>query len=130
MNTTWIKIVFIISGLYDAIVAILFLLIGNQMFDYFNIIRPNHVGYIQFPALLLIIFGIMFFRIAANPVRFRELIWYGVGLKGAYSGVVLYHYFTAGIPFMWVPFAILDLIFLVVFIACWYSLGKIQTATS
>jgi len=124
MKTGWIKTIFIISGIYDGGLGVIFLVAGMPLFDLFNVTRPNHIGYIQFPALILIIFGVMFLRIAGDPYRFRELIWYGAGLKLAYSGVVFYHYFTAGLPFMWVPFAILDLLFLILYMICWASLRR------
>jgi hypothetical protein len=112
MKHTWVKWLFLFSGFYDGLVGLVFFVAGFQIFDFFYVTRPNHIGYLQFPALLLVIFGIMFLRIASDPVRFRELIWYGVGLKLAYSGLVFYYYFTTGIPFMWIPFAILDVVFL------------------
>ncbi len=124
MKNKWMKIIFVIAGLYDGLVGVIFFLFGLSIFDFYNVTRPNHIGYIQFPALLLIIFGVMFLRIASDPHRFRELILYGVGLKLAYSGVVFYHYFTAGLPFMWIPFAILDILFLVIFLVCWVSLRR------
>jgi hypothetical protein len=127
MKLRWIKTVFLISGVYDGVVGVIFFIAGNQIFDFFIVTRPNHIGYIQFPALLLIIFGAMFLRIATDPMRFRELIWYGAGLKLAYSGVVFYHYFTAGIPFMWIPFAILDLLFLAVFLVCLVTLNRLAS---
>ena len=124
MKLNWIKIIFVVAGLYDGAVGVIFFLFGLSVFDFYNVTRPNHIGYIQFPALILIIFGIMFIRIASDPVRFRELMLYGVGLKLAYSGVVFYHYFTAGLPFMWIPFAILDILFLIIFLVCWGTLKR------
>ena len=124
MKLNWIKIIFVVAGLYDGVVGVIFFLFGLSVFDFYNATRPNHIGYIQFPALILIIFGIMFVRIASDPVRFRELILYVVGLKLAYSGVVFYHYFTAGLPFMWIPFAILDILFLIIFLVCWATLKR------
>jgi hypothetical protein len=129
MKTGWVKVIFLISGVYDAILGVIFLLVGNQIYDLFGVTRPNHIGYIQFPALLLIVFGIMFLRIAADPVRFRELIWYGVALKIAFAGVVFYHLLTHGIPSMWVPFAIADIIFFILFVVCWTAVGKFRSST-
>ncbi len=51
----------------------------------------------------------------------RELILYGMGLKAAYSALAFWHQLTGGIPFMWIPWAWADLIFLVLFIAAWKS---------
>ena len=67
----------------------------------------------------------MFWTISVDPVVNRGLIRYGILLKVSYCAVAFYHWFTAGIPFIWKPFAIADLVFLVLFIWA-YSLLKKQ----
>ena len=89
---------------------------------------PNHPAYVQFPALLLFIFAVMFFRIAADPVRNRELILYGIGLKIAYCGTAFWYQLAGGIPFMWIPWAWADLIFLALFLVAWNKLGTREPA--
>ena len=73
---------------------------------------------------LLIVFAVMFMAIAVNPVKNRNLISYGILLKLSYCGVVLFHWFTAGLPGMWKPFCVADLIFLLLFAWAWTVLGK------
>ncbi|MDP2924458.1 MAG: hypothetical protein Q8O30_12205 [Candidatus Omnitrophota bacterium] len=120
----WIKPFFVVSGLYDGILGLLFLLIPYRLFGLTNVPPPNHVGYIQFPALLLVIFGIMFLDIARNPFANRNLIFYGILLKVSYSGVVISHWILGNMPIMWFIFAFLDLIFLVLFVVARRALGK------
>ena len=50
--------------------------------------------------------------------------FYGIGLKVSYCGVVFWHWFTAGIPSMWKPFAVADLVFLVLFVWAYLRLGR------
>ena len=119
MKATWIKPMFIVAGLYDGVLGVAFLFFPMAIFAAYNVTPPNHVGYVQFPALLLLIFAAMFFRIASDPVRHRELIPYGVALKLAYSGSVFGHQLAGGIPFMWIPWAWADLVFMLLFIAAW-----------
>jgi hypothetical protein len=71
---------------------------------------------VQFPALLLLVFAAMFSRIAADPVNRRELILYGCGLKISYCATAFFYQVTRGIPFMWIPSAWADLVFLALFI--------------
>ena len=52
---------------------------------------PNHWGYVQFSAALLIIFGLMFLAAARRPIANRNLLPYCFLLKIAYSGVVFDH---------------------------------------
>jgi len=119
----WIKPFFIVAGLYDAVLGLAFLFFAGPIFQAYGVTPPNHMAYVQFPALLLVIFALMFFRIATDPVRNRELIWYGVGLKLAYCGIVFYYQATSGVPSMWIPWAWADIVFLAVFLLAWKSLG-------
>ena len=85
---------------------------------------PNHPGYVLFPAALLIIFAIMFLSIALNPAANRNLIPYGVLLKVAYCTIVFRFWIQEGIPDMWKPWAVADLVFLVLFYWAYLYLGK------
>ena len=117
----WIKPLFIIAALYDGILAIAFLFFSSALFQWFAVTPPNHLGYVKFPALLLLIFAAMFFRIAGDPVKNRDLIPYGIALKIAYSGTAFWYQVTQGIPSMWIPWAWADLGFLVLFVIAWKS---------
>ena len=102
---------FIVAALYDGVLGAAFLFASGALFDWFGVTPPNHPGYVQFPAALLIVFAVMFMAIAVNPVRNRNLIPYGILLKMSYCGVVSFHWLTAGIPDMWKPFCVFDLCF-------------------
>jgi hypothetical protein len=124
---SWIKPLFIIAGFYDAVVAIAFLCFAGPLFKWFGVIPPNHLGYVKFPALLLLIFAAMFFRIAGDPVKNRDLIPYGIALKIAYCGTVFWYQLTQGVPSMWIPWAWADLAFLVLFVIAWKSTAPGRT---
>jgi len=94
-------------------------LFALPLFDWFGVTPPNHVGYVQFPALLLLIFAAMFWRIAQDPAGNRALIPYGISLKVAYCALVFWYQLTSAVPFMWVPWAWLDLGFIVLFVIAW-----------
>jgi len=112
----WISLLFWIAALYDGILGALFLVSPNYIFDRFQIAPPNHVGYVQFPAALLLIFALMFIAIARNPRANCRLIVYGILLKVAYCGLTFYHWAAADIPIIWKPFAIIDLVMGVLFV--------------
>ena len=124
MNEKWVKIFYIIAGLYDGILGVAFLLFSGAIFAFYGVEPPNHMAYVQFPALLLLVFAAMFFRVAANPVRNRELILYGIGLKISYCVMAFGYQITTGISSMWIPWAWADLVFLLFFIMTWRSLGR------
>lgn len=124
MSLKWIKLLFAASGVYDALLGLAFLLFGLQVFQFAGVTPPNHIGYIQFPALLLILFGIMFLQIAAGPEARREWIPFGMGLKCSYFGVVFWHQLHGGVPMLWLPWAWADLAFFLLFFAAWWHLRK------
>ena len=107
----------------DAAFGVAFLFFHEAIFAGFAIAPPNHPAYVHFPALLLLIFAAMLFRIASDPAAYRHLIGYCVALKAAYSGSVFWYQLKGGVPFMWVPMAWVDALFLVLFIAAWKQLA-------
>ncbi len=105
-----ISVIFYFSGIYDGVLGVIFLFLPQIPFELFKVTHPNHWGYIQFPAALLIIFAWMFFIIARDPLPNRNLIPYGIALKGSYSIIVFGYWLTIGLPDMWKPFAVIDVI--------------------
>ena len=98
-----------------------FIFAAPSLFEHFETAAPNHFGYVQFPAILLILFAVMFARVAMDPVRHREFMLYGVGLKAAYAGTVFYYNTSSGVPGMWLPFAYTDLAFLSLFLVAYFQ---------
>ena len=117
MKSDWRKWLFYVAAIYDGLFGLIFFFFWRQIYAHFNITLPNHDGYVKFPALLLMIFGAMFLQIARHPDANRNLIPYGIALKVAYAGLVFwYQLTTSGIPSMWIPWAWIDLAFLVLFV--------------
>ena len=117
MKSDWRRWLLYVAAIYDGLFGLIFFFCWPQLYAHFQITPPNHDGYVRFPALLLIIFGVMFLQIARDPDRNRNLIPYGIALKVAYAGLVFwYQLATPGIPAMWIPWAWCDLGFLVLFI--------------
>jgi hypothetical protein len=123
MNDKTMKIFYVLAALYDAVLGVAFVLFPLSIYAMYQVEPPNHLAYVQFPGLLLIIFGAMFFQVAKNPVKNRGLIPYGIALKASYCGMVFYYMATTGVPAMYVPFAWADLAFLVLFVLTYRSLG-------
>ena len=124
MNKKWIKPLFLVAALYDGVLGLAFIIAPAEIFAMYGVEPPNHMAFVQFPAFLLIIFAFMFYRIATDPVGNRELILYGCGLKVAYCSLVFVYELTTGISSMWIPWAWADLVFLVLFVISWRSLGR------
>jgi hypothetical protein len=123
-NKTVVSVLFLLVAAYDGLLGTAFLLAPMSIFQWYGVAPPNHAGYVQFPALLLILFALMFIQIALDPVRHRNLIPYGIGLKTAYCGVVFSYWLTTGVPSMWRPFAVIDAVTGILFVWVYVHLGK------
>lgn len=96
------------AGLYDGLLGIAFLTAAPRIFDIAGIPHPTHWGYVHFGAALLLVFALMFFAAAFQPAGNRNLIAYGMLLKIAYTGVVLYHWTQGDVPAIFKVFFFLD----------------------
>ena len=117
-----ISLLFYLAALYDFVLGLAFIFAAPAVFEWYGVTPPNHFGYVQFPACLLIVFALMYLAVARNQTKNRNLISYGMLLKVSYCGVAFYHWMTSTIPSMWKPFAIYDLIFLILFFWAYRSL--------
>ena len=118
----WISLLFYVAMVYDGLLGLVFLFAASDVFQWYGVTPPNHLGYVHFPGAILVSFALMFLAVARNPVGSRQLIPYGMLLKVSYCAVVFYHWLTAGIPDMWKPFAWADLFFLAAFALAYYQL--------
>ena len=118
----WVSPLFWLAAAYDGILGILFLAAPGFVYAKFNIEPPNHFGYVQFPAALLLIFALMFIAVARNPIANRGLIVYGILLKVAYTSLTAYYWLTTDIPMIWKPFMWIDLVMGGLFVAAYAAL--------
>lgn len=128
MRATWSRTLFVVGGIYDGLLGLAFLFAPLSIFQWYGITPPNHMAYVQFPALLLIVFAGMFFQISRDPVKHRALIPYGMALKLAYCGTVFTYGILQDIPRMWWPWAWADLMFFILFFLAWRSAGRLTAA--
>ena len=122
MKLTAIRGLFAVAALYDGLLGVLFMIAPCWAFSRYDITPANHLGYVQFPASLLIIFGLMFLNIARDPHKQAPLILYGILLKVTYCSVTFTYWLSADIPWIWKPFAMIDLVMLGLFAFAWKSL--------
>ncbi len=118
-----IEALFVIAAVYDGLLGAAFLFFPALIYRLGNVTPPNHWAYVQFPATLLLIFALMFVAIARNPGQNKNLILYGILLKLSYCGIASAYWLTDGIPGLWKPFAIVDLVMAALFA---WSYGTIR----
>lgn len=121
MSLSNVRVLFLVAGLYDFLIGLAFLLWGARLFESAGLAQPNHWGFVQFGALLLLIFGGMFLAVANRPLANRNLIPFGVLLKASYVGLVGYYWATTGCPLLFKPFLVVDLVMLVLFVVAFFS---------
>jgi hypothetical protein len=124
MGKQLIKALFYLSAAYDGALGLLFIFAPALAFDYFHVALPNHFGYVQFPAALLLIFAVMFLEIARHPHESRNLIPYCILLKVAYCGVTGAYWFKDALPDMWKIFFVCDFIFAILYVCAYKKLGS------
>lgn len=124
----WVSLVFAVAAVYDGILGLGFLFAADALLRSFAVTPPNHPGYLQFIAALLIVFGLMFAALARNPIANRNCIPYGILLKVAYCAVAFFHWFAGNLPVVWKPMAVIDLLFLPLFFWAYKVVTKPATA--
>jgi hypothetical protein len=129
-KTSAVSLVFWVAAAYDGVLGVLFLLSPSWAFERFAVTPPNHFGYVQFPALLLVVFAIMLVQVARDPAGRRDLMPYGMALKVSYCSVVFYYWATTGLPDMWKPFAWADLAFLAAFAWAYQATRRPEVAST
>jgi hypothetical protein len=130
MKREWLRPFFVVAAVYDFILGVVFLVAYQAVYERFGVTLPNHPGYIQFAAAVVTIFGIAFWFVSRAPERNRDIIKLGVLLKLSYSSIILGWWFQGRMHMMWVPFAWIDLAFLLAFIGALRALpaGRPETA--
>ncbi|MFH1505747.1 MAG: hypothetical protein ABIE94_02045 [archaeon] len=110
------KVMFLIAGIYDFILGILFFFFYVPIYTVLNITLPTYPSYLQMAAAFVIAMGIGYYLVYKNLYRNIDLVKLGIVYKAVYSALTAYFYFTgvANIAFLW--FAIIDAVFFVLFI--------------
>lgn len=126
-KSSYVRPLFILAGLYDGLLGVAFCFFAPSIYRTFDVTPPNHYGYVRFPGLLLVVFALMFFAIATEPRRHRNLIPFGILLKLSYCGLVGWYWLRdPGLPTMWKPFVVFDLLFLIGFIWAYRRISPVR----
>ncbi len=129
MALSVVRLIFLIAGVYDFIIGVAFLFAGKQIFEAAEVPLPNQWAYLYFCCFMLMVFGVLFFAIAYDPVSNRNLIPFGMLLKMTYAGMVVYYWFVLdSCATLFKPFAVIDAIMLLLFIMAYMKLGKSKAA--
>jgi hypothetical protein len=115
-NDKFFKGLFLVAALYDFILGLVFFFLYEPVYAYFDITLPVYLVYLQMAAAFVIAMGVGYWFVYRNMYRNIDLVKLGVVYKLVYSGLTSYWYFAdlANVVFLW--FAIIDAVFLVLFV--------------
>ena len=110
------EVVFLVASIYDFVLGFLFFLFYKPIYAFFNITLPVYPMYLQMAAGFVFAMGVAYYFVYKNMYRNMDLVKLGVVYKAVYGGLASYFYFAdlANVVFFW--FAILDLVFLLLFV--------------
>jgi len=124
MSLKAIKVLFWIAALYDLILGLVFGLFYQPIYARFGVELPNHPGYVQLSAMFIFIIGVGFYLVARNSRENCQIILLGILMKIGFCLVVFSHLVFGTVPPIYVPFAVLDFVFLVSFLPAYAALRK------
>jgi hypothetical protein len=108
---------FLIAGLYDLLLGVVFFISGEGILDWIGMELPPHIAYIQLAAVFIAVQGLSYLLVWTSPPRYLGLVMIGVVYKLAYSGLALWYIIVGELPSaFFIPWAIIDVIFLVGFL--------------
>lgn len=108
---------FLVAAVYDITLGLAFMVAGEQVLDAIGMQQPPHVAYIQLAAVFVTVQGISYLFPWRDPLGSRSLVWVGVIYKAGYAGLAAWYLVLGTLPStFFVPWAILDLAFMVGFL--------------
>jgi hypothetical protein len=104
-----LRLIALLSGLYDAILGLLFLGAADRLSVAFGALEPSPRVLADTNGLFLLCIGIGYALPLRDPVRYRAYLWLmGPLLKGAGAAIFLLDYFLRGSPAAFLLFAVTD----------------------
>ena len=113
---TFFRKLFLIAAVYDLILGFLFFFFYKPIYSYFNITLPVYPMYLQMAAAFVIAMGVGYYFIYLNLYRNIDLVKLGIVYKVVYAGLTSYFYFIGSAHVIFLIFAAIDIIFLLLFL--------------
>jgi hypothetical protein len=113
------KKVFLIAAAYDLILGAAFFWAWRPVFDSLGIAYPPNASYLQIAAAYVFVQGLGYWFVYRDIVRNLDLVRLGIVYKAIYVGLAVYYVAIGELEhtvFAW--FAVLDVVFLALFVAC------------
>jgi hypothetical protein len=73
----WMRKLLIFAGGYNLLVGLNLCVFYHEMFKFFALPKPSLIMYVQLVGVLVALFGIGYWRVAARPIQNRDLLLLG-----------------------------------------------------
>lgn len=111
------RLFFLVAATYDIVLGMVFFFFGMAMFDWLGMAYPPHASWFQLSAVFVVVQGISYAFVWADPLGNLGLVRVGVLYKAGYAGLAAYYLVTDQIPAMFFAwFGLFDLVFLIGFV--------------
>lgn len=108
---------FLVAALYDMLLGLAFVIFGEQILGAIGMALPPHIAYIQLAAVFIFVQGFSYLLPFRDPLGNLGIVTVGVVYKAAYAGLALWYLLIGALPSaFFIPWAIIDLAFLVGFV--------------
>jgi hypothetical protein len=111
--------VFLVGAAYDMILGAAFFIAWRPIYDALGIQYLGHPSYLHITTAYIFVQGLGYWYVSRNIIRNLDLVRVGIVYKAIYVGLAAYYLIIGELPhavFAW--FAVFDLIFLLLFVAC------------
>ena len=123
--------VLLLCAVYDGLIGLAFLFLAGPLFRIFGIEPAADPVYIQLAAGLIAIMGLGFFLAWRDPLVNGDLVLLGAVFKAFYILLALFAFVRGAVPHpVFLLFAVVDIVFLVVFVRFLRETGAARSALS
>ena len=118
-RTGFYRMVFLVGAAYDMILGAVFFLAWRPIFDTLGIPHPETTAFLKIAAAYIFGQGLSYWYVSRNIIRNVDMVRVGIVYKFIYVGLAAYYLAIGQMPHMvFTLFAVCDLVFLVLFVAC------------
>ncbi len=108
---------FLVAALYDMLLGAAFVVGGEQILRAIGMDLPPHIAYIQLAAVFIFVQGLGYLLTYLDPLGNLGIVRVGIAYKAAYAGLAFWYLVIGALPsIFFIPWAIIDLLFLVGFV--------------
>ena len=104
------KTLFAVAAIFNAVVGVAMLVAYDALAPWLGL-PPQPTVWVHLIALVVLVFGYAYWRVAMDPRRFREYVVLGIVAKLAFVVVIYGHFLAGGATAMLATLVTADLVF-------------------